>query len=43
MEHALLSPREGTVDEVLAEAGGQVAEGARLIVLAPADVAAKAA
>ena len=35
MEHALLSPRAGTVAEILAEAGSQVAQGARLVVLAP--------
>ena len=35
MEHALLAPRDGTIAEVLAEAGAQVAEAARLIVFAP--------
>jgi 3-methylcrotonyl-CoA carboxylase alpha subunit len=39
MEHALLAPRAGQVGEVLAEAGAQVAEHARLIVLAPAEEA----
>jgi 3-methylcrotonyl-CoA carboxylase alpha subunit len=37
MEHALLSPRDGAIAEILAEPGSQVAQGARLIVLAPAD------
>jgi 3-methylcrotonyl-CoA carboxylase alpha subunit len=34
MEHALTAPRDGTIAEVLAEAGAQVAENARLITLA---------
>ncbi len=34
MEHALLAPADGEVAEVSAEAGAQVAEGARLITLA---------
>ncbi|MCP8939888.1 carbamoyl-phosphate synthase subunit L [Alsobacter sp. SYSU M60028] len=33
MEHALVAPRAGVVAEVLAEAGQQVAEGARLAVI----------
>ncbi len=33
MEHALASPRDGMVDQVLAEVGAQVAEGARLVLL----------
>ena len=37
MEHALLSPRAGEIAEILAEPGSQVAERARLIVLAPAE------
>ncbi len=35
MEHGLVAPRDGEVAEILAEAGAQVAEGARLITLAP--------
>jgi 3-methylcrotonyl-CoA carboxylase alpha subunit len=34
MEHALTAPRDGTIAEVLAEPGTQVAENARLITLA---------
>jgi 3-methylcrotonyl-CoA carboxylase alpha subunit len=34
MEHALTAPRDGTIAEVLAEPGMQVAENARLITLA---------
>ena len=34
MEHALLAPADATVAEVLAEAGAQVPEGARLITFA---------
>jgi 3-methylcrotonyl-CoA carboxylase alpha subunit len=37
MEHALTAPRDGTIAEVLAEAGTQVAENARLITLAEAE------
>ena len=33
MEHALASPRDGTVAEVLGEVGAQVGEGARVVVL----------
>ncbi|MGF3021448.1 biotin carboxylase N-terminal domain-containing protein [Methylobacterium aquaticum] len=39
MEHALTAPRDGTVAEVTAEAGQQVAEGARLITLTTEDAA----
>ncbi|KMO34071.1 carbamoyl-phosphate synthase subunit L [Methylobacterium tarhaniae] len=39
MEHALTAPSDGTVAEVAAEAGQQVAEGARLITLTTEDVA----
>jgi 3-methylcrotonyl-CoA carboxylase alpha subunit len=35
MEHALVAPADGEIAEVAAEAGAQVAEGARLIVLKP--------
>ena len=35
MEHALLAPRDGEVQEVSGEPGGQVAEGARVVTLAP--------
>ena len=31
MEHALLAPLDGTVSEVVAEAGMQIAEGARIL------------
>ncbi|MBK0398036.1 acetyl/propionyl/methylcrotonyl-CoA carboxylase subunit alpha [Limibaculum sp. M0105] len=37
MEHTLLAPRDGTVAEVAAKAGEQVAEGALLIALEPAS------
>jgi 3-methylcrotonyl-CoA carboxylase alpha subunit len=33
MEHALLAPQDGTVSEIAAEAGAQVKEGARLMVI----------
>ncbi len=33
MEHALVAPRDGVVAEVLGEVGGQVGEGARVVVL----------
>ena len=33
MEHALAAPRDGVVAEVLGEVGGQVGEGARVVVL----------
>jgi 3-methylcrotonyl-CoA carboxylase alpha subunit len=33
MEHTLVAPRDGVVDEVLAEAGAQVEAGAALIAL----------
>ncbi len=33
MEHALASPRDGVVAEVLGEVGAQVGEGARVVVL----------
>ncbi|MFH6785143.1 MULTISPECIES: acetyl-CoA carboxylase biotin carboxylase subunit [Methylobacterium] len=39
MEHALTAPSDGTVAEVAAEAGQQVAEGARLITLTTEDAA----
>ncbi|KMO38142.1 carbamoyl-phosphate synthase subunit L [Methylobacterium variabile] len=39
MEHALTAPTDGTVAEVAAEAGQQVAEGARLITLTKEDAA----
>ncbi|AWN53649.1 acetyl/propionyl/methylcrotonyl-CoA carboxylase subunit alpha [Methylobacterium sp. 17Sr1-1] len=39
MEHALTAPADGTVAEVAAEAGQQVAEGARLITLTTEDAA----
>ena len=39
MEHALVAPAAGEVAEVAAEPGAQVAEGARLIVLATGDPA----
>ncbi len=34
MEHVLTAPRDGTVSEVAGEAGAQVAEGAKVVVLA---------
>jgi 3-methylcrotonyl-CoA carboxylase alpha subunit len=37
MEHSLTAPRDGTVAEVLVEAGEQVVEGAVLINLEPAE------
>ena len=37
MEHALVAPRAGTVMEVAAEAGQQVPEGARLVVIGEED------
>jgi 3-methylcrotonyl-CoA carboxylase alpha subunit len=37
MEHALVAPADGTVTEVAAEVGAQVAEGARLVVIEFAD------
>ena len=37
MEHALVAPRDGIVSEVAAEAGQQVAEGARLVVIGEED------
>ena len=37
MEHALLAPRDGEIAEVLAEAGQQVPEGAKILVLAPIE------
>ena len=33
VEHALLAPQDGTVSEIAAEAGAQVKEGARLMVI----------
>ncbi|TGE01228.1 acetyl-CoA carboxylase biotin carboxylase subunit [Methylobacterium nonmethylotrophicum] len=39
MEHALTAPSDGTIAEVAAEAGQQVAEGARLITLTTEDAA----
>jgi 3-methylcrotonyl-CoA carboxylase alpha subunit len=33
MEHVLVAPRDGTVTEVAGEAGAQVAEGAKVVVL----------
>jgi biotin carboxyl carrier protein len=36
MEHALVAPRDGTIAEVIGEAGAQVGEGARIVVLADA-------
>ena len=35
MEHALVAPRDGEVQEVSGEPGGQVAEGARVVTLTP--------
>ncbi|WP_244424640.1 acetyl-CoA carboxylase biotin carboxyl carrier protein subunit [Methylobacterium nodulans] len=37
MEHALTAPADGEVTEVAAEAGAQVAEGARLITIRTED------
>ena len=37
MEHAVHAPIDGTVSEVLAEAGAQVGEGARLVVIEAAE------
>ena len=34
MEHALVAPFAGSVTEVLAQAGAQVAQGARIVVIA---------
>jgi 3-methylcrotonyl-CoA carboxylase alpha subunit len=35
MEHALLAPRDGIVAEIVAAAGAQVAEGARIMTIEP--------
>ena len=35
MEHALLAPLDGTVSEVAATVGAQVAEGAKILTIAP--------
>ena len=37
MEHALTAPMAGTVAEVAAAAGSQIAEGAKVMVIAAAD------
>jgi 3-methylcrotonyl-CoA carboxylase alpha subunit len=34
MEHALLAPRDGVVAEIIGTVGGQVGEGAKVVVLA---------
>jgi len=37
MEHALIAPCDGVVGEIVAEIGGQLAEGARILAIeAPA-------
>ena len=38
MEHALTAPRDGTVGEILADEGTQVAEGARILLMTAEEV-----
>jgi 3-methylcrotonyl-CoA carboxylase alpha subunit len=37
MEHALLAPADGTVSEISAQVGAQIAEGARILTIESAS------